>query len=437
VISESRPPLKLDIVCRDIGPGGAARATRRLVETLWSRKDDGVDVSLLTRDGRQENARHRSGLPGGPARGVRALSRQVSSLTGGLPTHVGNRILHSRADVWTGLGQDLNRRLPDVINLHWLGNDTISIEEIGRLRSPVVATLHDMWFINGAAHFATDGRYRDGYTKESRPAGDSGIDWDRRTWLRKSRHWRRPFRIITPSRWLARCVEESPLNDSWTTSVIPNPIDTRFWAPLDRRASRSLLGVPEDAVLILFGASGGEAQPIKGADLLRAAVWELPSRVTAEIASRLLLGLFGSKSPPGENGEAASGRLPFPLHNFGRVSDDRILRAIYAAADVVVVPSRVDNLPQTAIEASCCGIPVVAFNVGGLPDIVEDRVTGRLAVPFDTSELASAVAWVLEDEARKEALGRRARDLAVARFDAGIVIDAYLDVLRSAALIGK
>jgi nucleoside-diphosphate-sugar epimerase len=94
-------------------------------------------------------------------------------------------------------------------------------------------------------------------------------------------------------------------------------------------------------------------------------------------------------------------RAAFPVHYTGHLHDDLSLRALYSAADAFVLPSRQDNLPNTGLEAHACGTPVVAFNTGGLPDIVADRVTGALAEPFEPASLAAAIRWVLEDPPRR------------------------------------
>ena len=218
---------------------------------------------------------------------------------------------------------------------------------------------------------------------------------------------------------------------SWPISVIPNPIDTEFWAPLDRAAARSLLGIPLDSVLLLFGAVGGQAQSIKGGDLLIEALQSLRPRLSADLGGRFVAGVFGGSAK--SEGSAKVKREPFPVRSFGKVTDDRILRALYAAADVMVVPSRMDNLPQTAVEAASCGTPVVAFDVGGLPDIISDGETGRLVPPYDTSALADAIAWILDDEARRLMLGRNARHAIVERFNSKIVIAAYLEIFDELA----
>ena len=125
-------------------------------------------------------------------------------------------------------------------------------------------------------------------------------------------------------------------------------------------------------------------------------------------------------------------QLGFPLHYTGHLHDVLSLRALYSAADVMVIPSHQANLPNTGLEAHACGTPVVAFNTGGLPDIVDDRVTGALAEPFDPASLASCIHWVLEDEQRRRALGSVAREPAQRLWNPVRIAGLYTEVYRNA-----
>ena len=97
----------------------------------------------------------------------------------------------------------------------------------------------------------------------------------------------------------------------------------------------------------------------------------------------------------------------------------------------MVVPSRQDNLPNTAVEAHACGAPVVAFRTGGLPDIVEHKRTGYLAQPFDTQDLAAGISWVLEDPQRRIGLGHAARQRAERLWNPARVAGMYGEVYGS------
>ena len=116
------------------------------------------------------------------------------------------------------------------------------------------------------------------------------------------------------------------------------------------------------------------------------------------------------------------------MHYTGHLHDNLSLRALYSAADVMVVPSRQEAFCQTASDAHACGTPVVAFNTGGLPDIVADRVTGALAEPFEPASLAAAIRWVLEDPQRRRALGAAARERAERLWAPARVAGLYAEV---------
>jgi len=317
--------------------------------------------------------------------------------------------------------QQLNDSDVDVIHLHLMAEEMMSIAEIGRLQGPVVWTLHDMWGFCGAEHHTEEVRWRDGYTRRNRPDYESGFDLNRWTWQRKRKYWHRPFQIAAPSHWLAECVQQSVLMRDWPVSVVPNPIDTDVWAPIDKELARSILRLPSGAPLLLFGADGGTRDPRKGFNLLRSAVSHLEGKLAG--LELVVIGQLAPKEPLDLN---------FPVHYAGHQYDNASLRLYYSAASAVVVPSRLDNLPNCAVEAHACGTPVVAFHAGGLPDIVDHEKTGYLAKPYDAEDLARGIQWVLEDAERCALLGTRSRRAAVARYSYPVVAEQYLQVYKAA-----
>jgi glycosyltransferase involved in cell wall biosynthesis len=178
--------------------------------------------------------------------------------------------------------------------------------------------------------------------------------------------------------------------------------------------------------LVLFGAVGGTVDSRKGADLLIAALQCLLSQVAGTPLEKLELVVFGQSRP------AVHTDLGFPIHYSGHLHDDISLRLLYAAADVFVIPSRQDNLPNTGLEAHACGTPVVAFRTGGMVDIVDDQITGALADPFDPLSLAAAIRWVLEDPQRQRQLGAAARQRAERLWDPARVAGLYAEVYGQA-----
>jgi glycosyltransferase involved in cell wall biosynthesis len=328
--------------------------------------------------------------------------------------------IHSTALVSSTWPQRLKATGADIINLHWVNWEMLSISDIGQLQQPVVWTLHDMWAFCGAEHYTNDHRWREGYWRHNRPGYEGGVDLNRWTWNRKRKHWRKPFQIVTPSQWLADRVSKSVLMGDWPVTVIPNPIDTELWQPVDKGLARQLLHLPQDLPLLLFGAAEGSADPRKGFDLLTAALAHLRGEIDG-----LELVVFGQgepKQPPA---------LGFPVHYMGRLQDPLSLRVLYSAADAMVIPSRQDNLPNTGLEGHACGTPVIAFKVGGLPDIVDHLKTGYLAAPFDIEDLVRGIQWVLEEGDRLIGLSNNARERALDLWSPEVVGNLYHNIYSS------
>jgi len=349
-------------------------------------------------------------------------------------------IFHSIAWPDTGLGRQLNNNYSkshfNILNLHWLGDDTISIEEIGRLKCPVIWTLHDQWPFCGAEHYVSDTiqlssdsmsnlmhRYSLSYRQSSCPKDERKNDLNRKTWLRKFHAWKCKMLLVCPSQWMLDCVSSSSLFAEWPKSVIPVPIDHEEWKPCGQLLSRDALELPRDKSLILFGALD-LLDPRKGADLLIKAL-KILSNKSPELADSAELVVFGGAN------EKNPINVGFKVHYLGRLFDNVSLRMAYSACDVMVVPSRQEAFGQTASEASACGLPVVAFAATGLLDVVQDFKTGRLANPFDPLSLAQSIEWVLEDNNRRSLLSESARQRAVSLWCYSRVSELYSDVYKA------
>jgi glycosyltransferase involved in cell wall biosynthesis len=330
-----------------------------------------------------------------------------------------NSILHSPAILHSSWSKVINQSDADIVHLHWIGGEMMSIADIGRIKKPVVWTLHDMWAFCGAEHVSWDERWRKGYTRKNRPFHEKGFDINRWTWKRKLKHWKRPFHIVTPSRWLAECVQNSVIMRDWPVTVIPNCIDTQVWQPVDKILARKLLGLPEEIPLIAFGTYGANSEYHKGFDLLVQALKHLSG--LTENVELVVFGQLTPKNPP---------KLSFPVHFMGHLYDDLSLRLLYSAVDLLVVPSRKEAFGQTASEAQACGTPVAAFKIGGLSDIVKHKHTGYLADPFDTEDLAKGIKWILSDRTSGR-LGQYARERSLQKFSYEVVSAQYQAVYKN------
>ena len=223
---------------------------------------------------------------------------------------------------------------------------------------------------------------------------------------------------------MADCVRRSELMNDWPISTIPYPINLEIWKPFDKLKAREILNLPINKTLILYGAVGGTDDPRKGSYLLFEALEYLKVQIGNSSLQNLELLVFGQECPINKP------KTPFPTRYLGHFHDDLSLRLLYAAADLFVLPSVQDNLPQTGLESQATGTPVVAFRTGGMIDIVEDRITGVLANPFDPFELSASILWVLKDKDRLRKLGVDSRIRAARIWDPSIIADKYMEIYR-------
>ena len=315
----------------------------------------------------------------------------------------------------------INDSNADIVHLHWVQGEMISISDVSKIKKPVVWTLHDMWAFCGTEHYANNFRWRNGYKYQNKNFYGINFDLNRWVWMRKKKNWSNSFEIVTPSKWLYNCVRQSKLMSNWSVTSIPNPINIAKWQPLEKKYSRKKLNLPKNKLLILFGAMDGDEDVRKGFDLLIQALEYLEKNSKFY---KLELVTFG-------NIKKLKLRKNFPIHFMDHIHDDHKLRMLYSAADAVVVPSRQDNLPNIAVEAQVCGTPVVAYNVGGLSDIVLHKKTGYLAVPFSIKDLANGIKWVLNSK-HSEKLNKQSKLYASKKFSDKSISKSYLKVYRKA-----
>lgn len=397
--------------------GGAARAAFRLHKALLACGEESRMLVQL-KLGDEESV---AGPAGGLSKAAMLVRQRLGKMVVRLQSTT-NPAPHSCGVIPKGLGRRVKESAANIVHLHWIGHETLSIAEIGSITKPLIWTLHDMWAFCGTEHLAPEGagaRWKTGYSAENRDSNARGIDLDRLIWRQKRRCWRRPISIVAPSNWLADRAKESLLMRDWPIRVIPNVLDTTLYQPFDRSFARSVFGIPLECKVVLFGAFSGSKEHNKGFDLLKRALLHLQDSAKEE---PLFCAIFGQSEP-----SIPTETINFPMRWMGRLQDDWSLSLLYSAADVMVVPSRQEAFGQTASEAHACGCPVVAFDTSGLRDVVAHRETGYLARSFDTEDLALGIEWVLGDSLRANRLSTAARERAVRLWSPDVVVPQYLN----------
>ena len=228
--------MKVSLINHSDINGGAARAAYRIHSALLQY---GIDSCMHV-----NQASAGDWTVQGPTGKFEKAVNKVTPILGGLVSRLLKTTYtnsHSLAIIPSNKPHRLNELDADVINLHWINGEMISIAGIGSIHKPMVWTLHDMWAFCGAEHYTVDYRWKEGYLQHNRPSYESGFDLNRWTWERKRKHWQHPMHIVTPSRWLAECVRQSSLMHDWPVTVVPNAIDTNLWQPVDKKLARQII----------------------------------------------------------------------------------------------------------------------------------------------------------------------------------------------------
>jgi glycosyltransferase involved in cell wall biosynthesis len=307
----------------------------------------------------------------------------------------------------------------DIINFHWINRETISIEEIGRIRKPIVWSLHDMWAFCGGENISENKRYMYGYKKNNMPLYEKGFDFNRWLWNRKLNNWKNNINLVVPSRWLFDCVRSSLLMKNFNTKIIPYPIKTNLWTIKNKNECKKILKLDTKCNYILLVMSYAE-DGWKGGDLFLNTLNYLKKNKYDNFDVILI----GNPNKNYKNNLSSCG---FKIHDYGYVDNLEKQKIIYNASDLIVVPSRYDNLPMVASEASLSGVPVVAFNVCGLKDLVIHKKTGWLAKPFNIKNLAEGIIYILSNGKIRKKMSYFSRKNALKKYNENTIARQYLE----------
>lgn len=402
--------------------GGAARAAYRLHTGLRSLGHESRMLALYKTSTDPTVVRFEppQNLPTRLRRGLkrRMLERAGSELTtrpAGSTFFTDDRSQH---------GADALRQLPasDVLNLHWIAGFIDYKAFFRRLPHglPVVWTLHDMNAFTGGCHHAAD---CEGFRARcgACPQLGSGVEDDlsRRIWNRKRRAYgfvaEGGLSFVTPSRWLAGKLKESSLVGALGVNVIPYGLDTEIFIPRNVQVAREALGIPQGGLVILF-ASYSARDGYKGYPLLLEAL----ARMRPDPKIRAIT--------VGEGRFDTRPKSAVPIQSLGFMKDEERMSLVYSAADLFVLPSLQDNFPNTALEALACGVPTVAFHVGGVPEIVRSGLTGLTVSPGDPLALARAMEDLLGDPDRRATISSNCRRVAVEEYSLKTQAEQYINL---------
>lgn len=359
---------------------------------------------------------------------------------------------------WTG------RRIEDFLGLHpWTNRPTLNLPktklyewaDIIDLRNlhggyinlwvlpglslgkPVVWRLPDMWALTGYCAYPYDcKKWKEGchdcplLKGEGRllvePKPSSRWDVTRHVWRVKQKIYRESkLHIVVNSDWMRKKVNQGILKDSLSVNVISNGVDLDIYRPIDKQKARERLGLPANETILLWGAASlgnlrkGYSYTARAMELIQNKGKIEPLLITMGKEKRM-----DEKYPLGK------------VKHFGFVKDPARQALMYSAADLFLCSTLADAQPQTAVESLACGTPVIAYDIGPMPELIQDRKTGFVAPDVSVESLAATLEEVLEAPEHLAEMWQSCREEAEQKYDLSKQTKKYIDLYEK-ILTGK
>lgn len=314
----------------------------------------------------------------------------------------------------------------DILHLHNLHGGYFNLSALPLLshKKPTVWTLHDMWPLTGHCGYSYScsrwikGCHTCPMLRERnfpfRSPPPTLRDMTKPVWGRKRDIYRRSIlHIVAPSKWMQAQAEKSILGASVFIEQIANGVDTGVFYPLDKAQARDKLGIRKEGEVLLF-ASEYLTEKRKGYKYLLGALESIKDKFNITL---LLLG----------RGDITCDNINnLSIKKMGHTASEDFMRLCYNAADLLVFPSIVDNQPLVIIEAMACGTPCVAFNVGGVPEMISHMENGYLANAEDAQSLACGIERLLADRGLLLRMGKRCRQVIEENYSLPAQVKEYM-----------
>lgn len=318
---------------------------------------------------------------------------------------------------------------PHVINIHnmhagWEGFVPVSLVRALSKVAPIVWTFHDMWPLTGHCAYAMDCiRWQHGCGSCPGLREYPAIQFDRsaQNWAHKKSIFQdSDITVVTPSHWLKEECLKSPLFAGKRIEIINNGINPSLYQPGDKKAARTVLGLDADTPVLMFVAQKASDNKRKGTQELFEIVEKLSQEMNRPV-TLLTLGQGDVKKSANPNVNVVS---------LGYVSDEKKIVTAYQAADLFLFPTRADNLPNSLVEAVCCGTPCATFDIGGCGEIIQDDSNGILIPPFDTDQMVSRLLRFFNADDERQRLAENAYQLGHERYNWNGMAKQYLLLMR-------
>jgi glycosyltransferase involved in cell wall biosynthesis len=400
----------LHIVAGDL-TGGAARGAYWLHKGLI---ELGVNSKIFTNSKTTLGYENIMTLTSKKDKAINILSRQFDKL---LLFFYPNR---KRIIFSSGLfGLDFTKKKEykeaDIIHLHWINGGLVNIKHLSKIDKPIVWTMRDMWPMTGGCHYPMDcQKYKTG-CGSCKQLESYEYDLSKFILNRKIKYLPKNIKLIGISHWLSDKARESKLFKKVNIQTISNNINTKEFFPVDKKLAREILGIKTEKNIILVGSTNLK-DFYKGFGKFQNAVKSLGKE-------KYFLCFFGNIN------KRSAEELGFDYKSFGYLNDNISLRLVYSCADVFVAPSLMDAFGKTIAEAMACGTPTVCFDATGPKDIVDHKINGYKAKPFESDDLADGIKWIL-NSSNYFNISQNAINKVKTEFDNVVIAQKYIKLYK-------
>lgn len=288
----------------------------------------------------------------------------------------------------------------DIIHLHWVAGFLDYPSFFKKNKKPIIWTLHDENPYRGGFHYFGD------ESRNSISYGDRDDEFKKLKFNSISQQ--KILSIVSPSVWLAEAAKKSDVFKSRKIKTIYNTLDTSIYKPIDKLFARQFWGIPEDATVFMFASQYVENKR-KGFDLL----WPIIEKSNFENVFYLIVGT---------NLDLVN--VENVIYT-GSISEDRLMALTYSAADYFILPSREDNLPNTMVEALCCGTPVIGFDIGDNKLLIANNNLGIICEEISTDALSKSLSQAIDTKGRLSSIEISIK--AHSLFNSNHIVELYIE----------
>jgi len=405
--------LKVLIVNTEDITGGAAIAAYRLHTALLVQ---GIDSQMLVQTKRSGDC-----TVIGPVSKVQKVISFLRPIIDQYPLkYYKNRTRALFSISWlpfNGIIDKINEVNPDIVHLHWICGGMMRIEDLRRIKAPIVWSLQDMWAFTGGCHYDEFCSLFQKDCSDCRVLGKSNCYYSKSGLKRKKYTYEkiRNLNLVPTSKCVSMMVNKS-FAKKYVKNILPNLLDVSLFKKHPKDMAKKYFNIHKDRKVILFTASNPLSDIRKGFN-------ELSEALSLLKISNVLLLIIGARKP---NIQPIK---EYDVQYVNYINDEILLPLIYNAADVTVVPSLQEAFGQVSSESLACGTPVVGFDNTGTADIIDHKVNGYLAKLHDSKDLCFGIEWVLTNN-NYDKLSKNAREKVVKEFDSVVAAKKYIELYR-------